>query len=486
MSDFTPAIAVDVAERQLLDREVLARATDHPSPVTDAALTGRWRLTDLSRRFPALSNGALSIVDQAIVSGTSFVTAVIINRTVSAVEVGIYYVTLSMVIIALGIQENVVVTPYVIYSKRRQGRELAAYVGSSWLQHFTLTALCMLALIVAIVGFSLTGAVEIVPGLWALLVASPLLLLREGIRRFAIADLNIGTAMAVDALVAAAQIGGLILVGYFGGLSIFSIYGVMAVACGLACLAWYLLNATPIQFERSRFWPDWRTNWAFAKWSLQGFLVGSTAPYLMPWVVSIAVGAAAAGVLGACVTLVGLTTILLCGVDRVLGPRAALAYVTGGTQALRHVLFTAAAILTIALGTFCLFAFATGSLLPVLVYGEQFQDTGPLLGVLALGGVVTGLGMVAGNGLWAIEQPRSNFFADVIGLAVTIGTAACLVVPFGPLGAALATLAGASTSAVTRFITLIWALDTARLASVAGSIGPATYSEQNDLKGRPT
>jgi hypothetical protein len=50
----------------------------------------------------------------------------------------------------------------------------------------------------------------------------------------------------------------------------------------------------------------------------------------------------------------------------------------------------------------------------------------------------------------------------------------------------LATLAGASTSAVTRFITLIWALDTARLASVAGSLGPATYSEQNDLEGRQT
>jgi O-antigen/teichoic acid export membrane protein len=476
VSERTPVIEVESPEREVLDRVT--------APTGTTTIARRWWLADLARSFPSLSSGALSIVDQAIVSGTSFVTAVIINRAVSAVEVGIYYVTLSIVIIALGIQENVIVTPYVIYSKRRQGRELAEYAGSSWLQHFALTALCMLALLAAIAGLWLAGAVEIVPGLWALLAASPLLLLREGIRRFAIADLNIGAAILVDALVAAVQIGGLVLAGYLGVLSIVSIYGVMAVACGLACFAWYLLNSTPLQFELSRFWPDWRINWSFAKWSLQGFLVGNTAPYLMPWVVSMAVGAAAAGVLGACVTLVGLTTIILCGVDRVLGPRAALAFVTGGNQALRRVLFATAAILTLTLGPFCLFAFATGSWLPELVYGEHFHASGPLLGVLALGGLITGLGMVAGNGLWAIEQPRSNFVADVVGLSVTIATAACLVVPFGPLGAALATLAGTSISAVTRFATLFWALDAARLPTVVGSIELPAYTELNGLKGR--
>ena len=479
MIDFTPVIRAGSR-----DRELVASVPARPLSTGDASVVPGWRLADLSRRFPALSNGALSVVDQAIVSGTSFLTAVIINRTVSAVEVGIYYVTLSIVIIALGIQENVIVTPYVIYSKRRQGRELAEYAGSSWLQHFALTALCMLALLATIVALSLAGAIEFVPGLWALLAASPILLLREGIRRFAIADLNIGTAMVVDTLVAAVQIGGLILVGYLGALSIFSIYGIMALACGLACIAWYFLNATPIQFDRSRFWPDWRANWSFAKWSLQGFLVGNTAPYLMPWVVSVAVGAAAAGVLGACVTLVGLTTILLCGVDRVLTPRAALAFLTGGRQALGHVLFAAAAILTLALGMFCVFAFATGSWLPELVYGDQFQGSGPLLGVLALGGLITGLGMVAGNGLWAIEQPHSNFVADVVGLTVTIATVACLVVPLGPLGAALATLAGTSTATATRFVTLIWALDSKRLVPVVASSESPGHAELNDLRGR--
>ncbi len=346
-----------------------------------------------------------------------------------------------------------------------------------------MTALAMLALLAAIIGFSLARSSEITPGLWALLIASPLLLLREGIRRFAIADLKIGTAMLVDALVSAVQIGGLLLAAYLGVLSIFSIYGVMAIACGLACAGWYFLDATPIRFERSRFWPDLRSNWTFAKWSLQSFLVGNTAPYIMPWIVSMAVGAAAAGVLGACGTLIGLTTIILCGVDRVLAPCAAMSFVTGGSAALVRVLFGAATVLILTLGTFCLFAFATGSWLPELVYGSQFQGTGPLFGVLALGGLITGLGMVAGNGLWAIEQPRSNFVADVIGLSITVATAVCLVTPYGPLGAAIATLAGTSTAAVTRLATLVWALDATRLVPVASLIPARADSEQSDLQG---
>jgi O-antigen/teichoic acid export membrane protein len=196
-----------------------------------------------------------------------------------------------------------------------------------------------------------------------------------------------------------------------------------------------------------------------------------------------AVGAAAAGVLGACTTLIGLTTIVVCGVDRVLTPRAAMSFVTGGSAALVPVLRGAAAILTFSLGTFCVFAFATGSWLPELVYGSQFQGSGPLFGVLALGGLITGLGMVAGNGLWAIEQPRSNFVADVIGLAVTVATAVCLVIPYGPLGAAIATLAGTSTAAVTRLGTLIWALDTTRLAAAANSVEVRADAEQSDLQG---
>src|SRR6185295_17625777 len=76
-----------------------------------------------------------------------------------------------------------------------------------------------------------------------------------------------------------------------------------------------------------------------------------------------------------------------------------------------------------------------------------------ILFVLALGLLANSLGIVAGNGLWAIDQPRSNFFADVCCLLITL-VAATLIIPFGTLGAALAILAGTTSGAVVRAITL--------------------------------
>jgi O-antigen/teichoic acid export membrane protein len=69
------------------------------------------------------------------------------------------------------------------------------------------------------------------------------------------------------------------------------------------------------------------------------------------------------------------------------------------------------------------------------------------------------LSIVTGNGLWAIDQPRSNFLADVCCMTATLIAAAILVHPFGALGAALATLAGATAAAVVRSFILMRRLE---------------------------
>ena len=97
---------------------------------------------------------------------------------------------------------------------------------------------------------------------------------------------------------------------------------------------------------------------------------------------------------------------------------------------------------------------ATGDWLTVLAFGSAGEGTGAILGALAVSALMNGIGVVAGNGLWAIDQPRPNFLADVFSMAVTLIAAALLVLPLGALGAALATLAGMTAAAVVRSITL--------------------------------
>src|SRR3954465_13747528 len=121
----------------------------------DALERIRWmsmighRISAIERRFPLASRGLLSILDQAIFSGTSFITAVVIGRTTSPDSLGIFYLVLSVILIVSGVQDQVVASPYDVYSKRRHGRELVEFAGSIWAHHFAITAIAVLSLLIA-------------------------------------------------------------------------------------------------------------------------------------------------------------------------------------------------------------------------------------------------------------------------------------------------------------------------------------------------
>src|SRR5262245_51707925 len=87
------------------------------------------------QRFPSATKGALSIFDQALVSGTSFLTAAIVGRLTTPDQLGLYYMVLSIVLTVSGIQEQLIGGPFMVLSKRRRGDDLVTYGGSNWLYH---------------------------------------------------------------------------------------------------------------------------------------------------------------------------------------------------------------------------------------------------------------------------------------------------------------------------------------------------------------
>jgi len=404
---------------------------------------------------PLASKGAVSVFDQAIVSGTSFATSVLIGRMCTKEELGVYYLALSIVFLVRGIQEQIICAPYMIYCNRRQGRRLASYSGSAVAHQLALSGLTLLGLLgMAVLIWLGLGPASLAPAVWVLLGAAPLMLMREFIRQFAFAHLRVGAAVAIDAVVAVLQLGSLLLLGWLGALSIVTVYLAIGGASAVACAGWFLAKKQPLRFVRSRFAVDWRHNWGFGKWALASHLVGSTSPYLMPWVLVMACGAAETGMLAACATLVGVSNMFLTGVANYLTPKAANAFATGGVDELRRVIWKTAALLAVALGSFCLVMVAAGNLLAVIVYGDGYAGAGPIMAVLAFAVLANGIGIAAGNGLWAMERPSANFRADVCSLVVTLAAAVLLVGPMGVLGVAVAELAGFTGGTLVRCVTL--------------------------------
>ena len=419
----------------------------------------------------------LAIFDQAIVSGTSFLTAAIIGRSTSTDHLGMFFLLLTAILLITGIHEQVAICPYFIYSKREKGSRLAEYSGSFWVHQLILIGGAVLALVGTIAVLAGTGLHEYEALAWALLCAVPLLMLRNSARRFGHANLRVIQVIALDALVASVQLVGLVLLAYYERLTLLNIYALIGGANGLACLAWYFMDTPQVRFNRRRIWRDWLKNWSFGKWALRSYLVGDITPHITLWTLGAFAGAAATGLFGGCSTIVKVGNIVLIGVSNILTAQASSAFVAGGPQQLKRVLWKTLGLLALAIGAVCLLVLATGDKLPVLVFGSEFGGTGGILLLLALSMLITCINTVSGIGLWALDRPNFNFIADVCGFVFTVLALLVLIAPWGALGAAWAILVGTTGAAVVRAFTFRRHL---------GMASPRTAPSASDASLRPS
>lgn len=404
---------------------------------------------------PSVRKGALSLFDQAIVSGTNFATSVVIGRLCSKEDMGVYYLALSIVYFARGIQEQIVSAPYQIYCSRRDGETAASYAGSAFVHQ----ALFSLAAVVCMLGFSQALAFGLGPAamsstVWVMLGVMPLMLLREYIRHFSFAHFRMRTAVILDATVAAVQIAALVVLGSMGLLTIPVVYAVIGGACLVASFAWVFLKRQKLEFSARGVWSDWVHNWKFSKWALASQLVGASSPYILPWFVAAAQGEAATGVYAVSTTLVGLANMFVMGLSNFLTPKAANAYANEGVSGLKRVLYATSAIFIVVLGGFALTTVVAGDWIAAITYGAKYIGAGPVIAVFAFSMLANSLCVTAGNGLWAMERPSANFRADLTALIAIVGCSIWLVPVYGPLGAAYAALIGNVVDAVVRWVIL--------------------------------
>ena len=89
----------------------------------------------------------LSLADQAISSGTNFLTGVIIGRTCAAEEFGLYLLGFSLLVFALDVQNSLISTPFVVLSPRLEASARARYTGSTLVHQLCLSAVTVFVLL---------------------------------------------------------------------------------------------------------------------------------------------------------------------------------------------------------------------------------------------------------------------------------------------------------------------------------------------------
>jgi O-antigen/teichoic acid export membrane protein len=452
--------------RQVLGLPYLAHdatgETEVPEALTNLARPtslGASIVAALARIMAVLSGatarkGVWALVDQAVVSGTSFLTTVIIGRICGAGDLGVFSLGFGSLLILAGVQQSLILSPYIVYSNRFKGRSLGVYAGSVLLQQGLLSAAgaALLALGAAACLFIAEGP-RLVAVLTILAVVMPFFSLRQFVRCMMIARLDMAKALVFDVAVAALQVGGFLALMLSGVLTAESACLVIGIACAVPTAAWFVF--TKKKFTTRNRWAlrHLGLHWSFGKWMCASQLTDMGQRYALFWLLAGLLGAGMTGVYVACNSVVRVFTPIILGLGSVLAPRTAQAYSSGGSAEVKRVVWKVTILLGVTMAVACAGLALCGNLcLHVLFGSDEYGGYGAVVALLALSTFLSAISFPVDNGLWVMGRADLNFWAGLWGLVITLAASALFVPWWGILGAALGGSLGHAAASTLQFV----------------------------------
>ncbi len=209
------------------------------------------RLFALSRLLD-VRLGSSAVVDQAIVSGTSFLITVIVGRLCGPTELGLFGLVTTIWFLVLAFLESAITSPFAVFVHRLPDEERSAYAGSAIAHVIGLSSISTAViglLTVALYGLNFTQFALV---LAALTVTIPCRLIRQFARRFHYATLNLNGALALDVAVATTEIASLVSLYFLGSLSAAAAFLGLGCAHAVVLSVWLIRYRTMFRIERTK------------------------------------------------------------------------------------------------------------------------------------------------------------------------------------------------------------------------------------------
>ncbi len=411
-------------------------------PVSPASGWGVQSLLHMRHEF-------LGLVDQSVVSGTRFLTTVLIGRYCGAGELGTYTLAFSLMLTSVNAQDSLVLGPFSVYGNRLKGACREAYAGSVLIQGLLLTLLSSFLLAgIAASLFLASMDLPLAKTLAVLAAVIPCILLHQFSRRFAFAELEVSTALVLDLFLALVQLTGLIGLASVDGLSAPVVYGVIGLGSLLPGLGWLWLKRRSFRCKRSDLANSLNRNWRLGRWMLAAQLTSVFSTYLTGWILAFFLGATAVGVYAACASIVCLSNPILLGLNNVFVSRSAIAFANGAQAAVRRDSRKAMLLLVGLTGLLTLVLSAYGRQLLDLLYGADYAEHYQIVTLLAVATLFTAFSLSVTPGLFAMEYSNLAFVGQFIGLLASTSASVILISYWGVIGAAWGPVVGNALTAV--------------------------------------
>lgn len=431
------------------------------SPIGAGAVTTQELIEVQSELLPAARGsrirgliehrGLLTLVDQVVVSLTNFSTGILIGRFCSKETLGLYMLGYTVVLFAIAVQQMLVTSPYILIWPRLEAEAAQRYTDGAYMQQLSMGGTLSVALLIAAGIFHLAHS-PLALVMLALAFSAPLLLFKEMFRRVCFTKLRVQQAMLADLAVGVLQVALLFLFARQHWLSAPTGMLAVGIASSVLLVAWMARYAKALNFHIAEIRDVLTKNWHLGRWIFGSQLLWSASLYSYPWLVSKMHGTAAAGVWAACFGINALGNPLLLGLQNYIEPKVSHAFATGGTGAMRQLVWKATAVLT---GSMLLFSggiFFAGNRLVVLLYGPKYAGNGLTIFLLTLSFAAGAAGFALSCGFFASGHGKLDLR---ISWVYPVAVCACgipLVRLYGPIGGAVALLIAHMIAAMLRML----------------------------------
>jgi len=389
---------------------------------------------------------ALGLADQGLSVGGMFLVNVLLARTRSKEEYGMFALTYSIFTFLAGLHNAAVLEPFTVYGSGRYQTRFGSYLRlmmrSNVVAGITLSAGLLLTYLL----FFWASPTLDLRSLLGLGLAFPFILTGSFLRRsfYVIHQPALAARTSLVFFLTVSLLLGLTLkTQQLNGFSVF-----LVLAIGWFVAGWDSIRRMPFGKADTRFVDAepryWREHWAYSRWVLATAFVFQFMHQGYYWLVAGFLSVKEVGELKAMYVLIAPIEQVIISMSFVFLPVLAARYAAGSLHAF-FVFWKGYALLMAAITvTFALTVKAMGSWGIHVLYAGKFDELARMLFFLALVPLVMGLGNTMSDAIRAAEKPRLVFYAYVGSAIATFVLGLPAVRYFGLRGAVYGMLLSAA------------------------------------------
>ena len=393
-------------------------------------------LLRLGLRPPGSARGriALTFIDQAVSSGSNFVTGVVIARLAGAAEFGEYALTLTLWLVIVGLHRALITEAVIVAAASQDDPDIVAHgVAAELLLGTVVSAAVALGGLAAIEAGARVGVLMLALAPW--FVA---LLLQDFWRAMSFRARRPGLALIDDLVFAAVQFGAIaafLELGWRSAPWVVTAWGLGATVGALLGLRWF-----PARASLGEGWRLLRRLWNSSRWLLADFVTGFVSDQAYIAFAAVVVAPSDYGGFRAAFSLMGPAYVIALACGNVGLPAAARLAGPGQRADLRRFSRRLSTGTAAAIGAYGLLVAVGGRFALKTVYGPNFARFAPLATLCAVGYLLLGAVFGSGIALKAAGRMRLLWRTRVLVALVSLVSMVLLVESLGVTGAGWASV----------------------------------------------